>query len=981
MSIKTDAVVIRDETTTGANTATRVGTNLVDIADDLVAKQAAIDLNNAKVGVTNEEANPDVVLQAEAEAGVATTERIWTAERVKQAIVALGGSGSVDDTAYGISWNGVTSTAPSKNALYDFIESQVFKVDENSKIIPIYWGGTQAEYNIDFPSGHTSEYLIVVTDGVVPPTNASDIVFVPNGSIAATDVQAAIQEVRDEAAGGTMTDAEVKIAYENNADTNAFTDDEKVIVGNTSGTNTGDQVPTTGTGTAIDLTNVVGAYYNIGASSTATAFTVPTVAVGGFAVVQSASTTTEPTVTVTGGTATEIPSLSWTASTLMYLNIYSYDGTNVFYYWSDTVSTIPDIPTSGVDFDPVGTDNSTNVTLTTTGTGAATLVGQALNIPILGGTIPEAKDILNHTYVQDGGRVYENWVEREIIVVGDELIDGETIHTCRIPSVQFCSNGDLLMACEGRQNPTDGASAVVLLIRKRGDILLEKKVLIPVPVGQLSVRNPNMVRDNERIYMFYSYTNAAGTPTVTNDITNFYIYTDDNGVTWSSEIEILPLDQDPSSLFKYMVSPSNSIVHSSGDIIIPIWGKYVNDPAPDYYRCGIIVFDGTTFTKRLLDSVTDANESTIYEDQNTDIVMSCREGASGVTQRKVYRTSDFGLTWTIDASSGADSLSVYVNIKRYANELYRLEIEDGATSETRKNLNLYKSDLSNNAYVKTLAISEREKFIWGYGSSDNYLNRFVVLGDSKPGLTLYNVFVEDKGILNFNKNIVSSIAPTFYAPLETDGDDTILSLVGTNGGAAVFNDEYVSFDGTNTSFIEYADNDIFDFYDSVNDVDIPYSMSFMIRCNDINLGKQRLFLNKSGAAGTNRTWDIRLSESRYLRVLQFSELANSNNIFYETDISLIQGEWAHVIVSSDGNGGLKVYINNVLSGTAGSAGSPYVKMGNNTNKVYLGRMESSTAFNLDGDMFGLSVLKGREYSIDEREFIYRQQRIFRTILD
>jgi hypothetical protein len=43
MSIKTDAVVIRDETVTGANTATRVGTNLVDIADDLVAKQAAID--------------------------------------------------------------------------------------------------------------------------------------------------------------------------------------------------------------------------------------------------------------------------------------------------------------------------------------------------------------------------------------------------------------------------------------------------------------------------------------------------------------------------------------------------------------------------------------------------------------------------------------------------------------------------------------------------------------------------------------------------------------------------------------------------------------------------------------------------------------------------------------------------------------------------------------------------------------------------
>ena len=204
MSIKTDAIVIRDETTVGANTATRVGRNLVDIADDLISKQAAIDLNTAKVGVTVEEANPDVVSKVEAEAGVATTERIWTAERVKEAIVALGGSGSVDDTAYGISWDGVTGTAPSKNALYDFIESQVFKVDATSNIIPIFWGGTQAQYDIDFPSGHTSEYFIVITDGAVSPTNASDIVNTPSGNLVATDVQGALNELQTEVDANTL---------------------------------------------------------------------------------------------------------------------------------------------------------------------------------------------------------------------------------------------------------------------------------------------------------------------------------------------------------------------------------------------------------------------------------------------------------------------------------------------------------------------------------------------------------------------------------------------------------------------------------------------------------------------------------------------------------------------------------------------------------------------------------------------------------
>jgi len=266
MSIKTDAIVIRDETIAGANTATRVGTNLSDIADDLVAKQAAIDLNtaketniahplvetavpvgavftdndtiyddtaiqaevdlntakvgittqqaadiltnNAKVGVTIEEANPDVVSQVEAEAGVATTERIWTAERVKQAIDALSGGGPgggggafVDDTAYDISWDGVIGVAPSKNALYDFIESQVFKVDATSNIIPIFWGGTQAEYDIDFPAGHDPEYFIVITDGALTPTSASDIVNVPSGNLVATDVQGALDELQTEVDG------------------------------------------------------------------------------------------------------------------------------------------------------------------------------------------------------------------------------------------------------------------------------------------------------------------------------------------------------------------------------------------------------------------------------------------------------------------------------------------------------------------------------------------------------------------------------------------------------------------------------------------------------------------------------------------------------------------------------------------------------------------------------------------------------------
>ena len=53
MSIKSNAIIIRDETAVGANTANRVGTNLVAIADDLISKQVSIDSNNAKVSYTD----------------------------------------------------------------------------------------------------------------------------------------------------------------------------------------------------------------------------------------------------------------------------------------------------------------------------------------------------------------------------------------------------------------------------------------------------------------------------------------------------------------------------------------------------------------------------------------------------------------------------------------------------------------------------------------------------------------------------------------------------------------------------------------------------------------------------------------------------------------------------------------------------------------------------------------------------------------
>jgi hypothetical protein len=57
MSIKSNSITIRDENTTGANTASRVGGVLVDIADTLTSYKSLIDANTDKTGISIQQTN------------------------------------------------------------------------------------------------------------------------------------------------------------------------------------------------------------------------------------------------------------------------------------------------------------------------------------------------------------------------------------------------------------------------------------------------------------------------------------------------------------------------------------------------------------------------------------------------------------------------------------------------------------------------------------------------------------------------------------------------------------------------------------------------------------------------------------------------------------------------------------------------------------------------------------------------------------
>lgn len=147
MSIKSEAIIIRDETTTGANTAARVGGNLVSIADDLIAKQSEIDLNTAKVGITTQQATDITTNNAK----VGYTESLVSANTDVVANTAKVSFDSASSTKLG----GIEAGAE-----VNTINSTTTSEPTGSDLVYNVVSLTQAEYDAGSPVA-TTFYLIV----------------------------------------------------------------------------------------------------------------------------------------------------------------------------------------------------------------------------------------------------------------------------------------------------------------------------------------------------------------------------------------------------------------------------------------------------------------------------------------------------------------------------------------------------------------------------------------------------------------------------------------------------------------------------------------------------------------------------------------------------------------------------------------------------------------------------------------------------
>ena len=164
MSIKSEAIIIRDETTTGANTANRVGGNLVSIADDLIAKQSEIDLNTAKVGITTQQSTD--ITTNNAKVGITPTQSSdITTNNAKvgytEALVSAN-TDVVANTAK-VSFDSASSTklgGIEAGAEVNTINSTTTSEPTGSDLVYNVVSLTQAEYDAGSPVA-TTFYLIV----------------------------------------------------------------------------------------------------------------------------------------------------------------------------------------------------------------------------------------------------------------------------------------------------------------------------------------------------------------------------------------------------------------------------------------------------------------------------------------------------------------------------------------------------------------------------------------------------------------------------------------------------------------------------------------------------------------------------------------------------------------------------------------------------------------------------------------------------
>lgn len=221
----------------------------------------------------------------------------------------------------------------------------------------------------------------------------------------------------------------------------------------------------------------------------------------------------------------------------------------------------------------------------------------------------------------------------------------------RIPTVIITNSGTVLAACEDRPSVSDGALTGIILARKAsgGNSWTYINILPYNASSYGKLMNPCFVVDRNgahgtigRIYLFalsfvYSNTNQGmAYKCTTDEIAELYIYSDDDGLTWSSPILLNRSLWDTSKYTWMCNSPSNGIITTNGTMALACMGRIGG--ANGTWASGVLYkTPNGSWTFSEPSPFTGDNESTLFEGvKNNEIYLNCRNESFG-TMRPLYK--------------------------------------------------------------------------------------------------------------------------------------------------------------------------------------------------------------------------------------------------------------------------------------------------------------------------------------------------------
>jgi len=310
-------------------------------------------------------------------------------------------------------------------------------------------------------------------------------------------------------------------------------------------------------------------------------------------------------------------------------------------------------------------------------------------------------------------------------------------HTFRIPSLVTTNNGTLLAIGDGRLNSSaDVPSRIDFYIKRSTDngTTWDDSIIISNTIYGGDACTV-VDRTTGRIFIFYAYSQyknifqSDGNPNSENCLRSQYIYSDDDGLTWSEPID-LTADLYRTGDNSYWASGGTGIQLRNGTLVVPI----------AIVRSGVIfggllysTDHGDTWNRSETNSFEKFDENTIVELNDGRIMVNARNHYGNGTRLITY-TSDLGTTW--ESYSFDDTLIDPIcqgNIIRYTSML------DGAD----KDRILFSNPGNTGSRVDgTLRISYDEGQTWAYSklyqAGDSNYSCITILPDGKIGV-LYEV--------------------------------------------------------------------------------------------------------------------------------------------------------------------------------------------------------------------------------------------------